>query len=141
MNASVAEPTFWLRVYLLWTFSNFHQLSPLLLNPRQTALINNLFRQRAVMGPHEYEPRLEIGIVENFVPPAIEIDTIQTARTNASRTMKTKSPEQVTGQSVAPRVIPIAASSTAWPISRLCSRLSLVELPRDSAGPHTDGKR
>jgi len=30
--------------------------------------------------------------------------------------------------------------SAAWPICRLCSRLSLVELPRDSAGPHTDGK-
>jgi len=109
---AAAEPTFWHRVYLLWTFRNFHQLSPLLLNPRQTALINNLFRQHAVMDPHEYEPHLEIGIVENFVPSAIEIDTMQTARTDASRTMKTKSPEQVAGQSVEPRVIPIAASPT-----------------------------
>jgi len=109
---AAAEPTFWHRVYLLWTFRNFHQLSPLLLNPRQTALINNLFRQHAVMDPHEYEPHLEIGIVENFVPSAIEIDTMPTARTDASRTMKTKSPEQVAGQSVEPRVIPIAASPT-----------------------------
>lgn len=107
---AAAEPPFWHRVYLLWTFRNFHQLSPLLLNPRQTALINNLFRQHAVMDPHEYEPHLEIGIVENFVPPAIEIDTMPTARTDASRTMKTKSPEQVAGQSVAPRVVSIAAS-------------------------------
>jgi len=107
---AAAEPTFWHRVYLLWTFRNFHQLSPLLLNPRQTALINNLFRQHAVMDLHEYEPHLEIGIVENFVPPTIEIDTMPTARTDASRTMKTKSPEQVAGQSVAPRAIPIAAS-------------------------------
>ena len=60
---AAAEPTFWQRVYLLWTFRNFHQLSPLLLNPRQTALINNLFRQHAMMGSNEYEPRLEIGIV------------------------------------------------------------------------------
>ena len=103
-----AEPTFWHRVYLLWTFRNFHQLSPLLLNPRQTALINNLFRQHAVMDPREFEPHLEIGIVEDFVPPAIEIDTIPTA--DASRAMKTKSPDQVAGQSVAPRVRPIAAS-------------------------------
>lgn len=107
---AAAEPTFWQRVYLLWTFRNFHQLSPLLLNPRQTALINNLFRQHAVMVPQEYEPRLEIGIVENFVSPAIEIDTMPAARTDASRPMKTKSPEQAAGQSVAPWVIPIAAS-------------------------------
>jgi len=106
---TAAEPTFWQRVYLLWTFRNFHQLSPLLLNPRQIALINNLFHQHAVMGPHEYEPRLEIGIVENFVPSAIEIDTMPTARRDASRTKKTKPPEQAAGQSVAPRVIPAHA--------------------------------
>jgi hypothetical protein len=27
-----------------------------------------------------------------------------------------------------------------WHIRRLCIRLGLVELPRDAAGPHTDGK-
>ncbi len=109
---AAAEPTFWQRVYLLWTFRNFHQLSPLLLNPRQTALINDLFRQQAVMGPgpQEYEPRLEIGIVENFAPPAIEIDTMPAAITDALRTMKTKLPEPAVGQGVASRVIPIAAS-------------------------------
>jgi hypothetical protein len=107
---AVAEPTFWQRVYLLWTFRNFHQLSPLLLNPRQTALINDLFRQHAVTNVHEYEAGLEIGIVEDFVPSAIEIDTMPTARCDASRTMKAKPPEQAAGQSVAPRVIPIAKS-------------------------------
>lgn len=107
---AAAEPTFRQRVYLLWTFRNFHQLSPLLLNPRQTALINNLFRQHAVMVPDEYEPRFEIGIVENFVPPATEIDTMPALRTDVSRPMKTRSPEQAAGQSTAPRVTPIAAS-------------------------------
>ena len=70
---AAAEPTFWQRVYLLWTFRNFHQLSPLLMNPRQTALINNLFRQHAKAASQEFEPWLEIGLVENFVPAAIEI--------------------------------------------------------------------
>ena len=107
---AAAEPTFWQRVYLLWTFRNFHQLSPLLLNPRQTALINNLFRQQTVIGPDEYEPGLEIGIVENFVPPVIEIGTMPAARSDASRTMKTNFQEQALGQSFARRVTRIAAS-------------------------------
>jgi hypothetical protein len=100
---AAAEPTFWQRVYLLWTFRNFHQLSPLLLNPRQTALIDDLFRQHAMMDPQEFDPRLEIGIVENFVPPASETDTMPAARADASRSMKTKSPEQAAGQTVAPQ--------------------------------------
>jgi hypothetical protein len=105
------EPSFWQRVYLLWTFRNFHELSPPLLNSRQTALINNLFLEHAAVVSHEYEPWLEIGVVENFLPPAIEIDATLSARTDASLAMKTKLPEQVAGQNVAPRVIPIAAAS------------------------------
>ncbi len=96
------EPSFWQRVYLLWTFRNFHELSLPLLNSRQTALINNLFLEHAAEVSHEYEPWLEIGVVEDFVPPAIEID--------ASRAMITKLPEQAVRQNVAPRVIPIAAA-------------------------------
>ncbi len=78
------EPSFWQRVYLLWTFRNFRQLSLSLLNSRQTALINNLFRQHAAGVSHEYEPSLEIGVVENFVPPAIEIGATLAAKTDAS---------------------------------------------------------
>ena len=44
------EPSFWERVYLLWTFRNFRELSLPLLNSRQTALINNLFRRQAAAG-------------------------------------------------------------------------------------------
>ena len=104
------EPSFWQRVYLLWTFRNFRHLSPLLLNSRQTALINNLFRQHAAVVLHEYEPSLEIGVIENFVPPAIEIAAALAAKTDASRAVKAKLPEQTAGQYVAPPVIPIAAA-------------------------------
>lgn len=104
------EPSFWQRVYLLWTFRNFRQLSLPLLNPRQTALINNLFRQHATVVSHEYEPSLEIGVVENFVPPAIEIAATLAAKTDASPAVKAKLPEQTRGQYVAPPVIPIAAA-------------------------------
>ncbi len=40
---AVEPSSFWQRVYLLWTFRNFRQLSLPLLNSRQVALINNLF--------------------------------------------------------------------------------------------------
>jgi len=104
------EPSFWQRVYLLWTFRNFRQLSLSLLNSRQTTLINNLFRQHAPVLSDEYEPSLEIGVVENFVPPAIEIAAALAAKTAASPAVKAKLPEQTAEQYVAPPVIPIAVA-------------------------------
>ena len=110
------EPCFWQRVYLLWTFRNFRQLSLPLLNPRQIALINNLFRQHAAVVSHEYEPSREIGVVENFVPPVIElgaalaIGATPAATTDAWPAVKAELPEQTAGQYVAPPVIPIAAA-------------------------------
>jgi hypothetical protein len=103
------EPSFWQRVYLLWTFRNFRELSPPLLNTRQTALINDLFCQHTAVISHEYEPSLQIGVVENFVPPAIEIGATPAMKTDASTAMKAKLPEQTAGQYAAPPVIPIAA--------------------------------
>jgi len=58
------------RIYLLWTFRHFRQLSIPLLNARQRTLVNDLFRNRAVVVVDSYNPSLVIGVVENFVPPA-----------------------------------------------------------------------
>ena len=104
------EPSFWQRVYLLWTFRNFRQLSLPLLNPRQTTLINSLFRENATVVSDEYEPSLEIGVVENFVSPAIEIGATLAAETDASPAVKEGLLEQTAEQYVAPAVIPIAAA-------------------------------
>ena len=108
---AVEPSSFWQRVYLLWTFRNFHQLSPLLLNPRQTALVNELFLEHAAVVSDGYDPRLEIGVVENFVPPAIAAGATPEAKTDASLAMKTKLAEEAAGYSVAPQVLPIAASA------------------------------
>jgi TonB family protein len=61
------------RIYLLWTFRHFRQLSMPLLNSRQRALVNRLFQTNAGIhnvGVHsdsnEFLP--VIGVVENFVP-------------------------------------------------------------------------
>jgi hypothetical protein len=104
------EPSFWQRVYLLWTFRNFRQLSLPLLNPRQIALINNLFLEHAPVVSHEFEPSLEIGVIENFVPPAIEIAATLAARTDPSPAVIAQPPELTATQYFAPPVMPIAAA-------------------------------
>ncbi len=63
------------RIYLLWTFRNFRQLSIPLLNLRQRALVNALFRDKmGVAWNYSNKPAPVIGVVENFVPPAVRID-------------------------------------------------------------------
>src|ERR1700729_424359 len=61
------------RIYLLWTFRNFRQLSVPLLNPREQALVNALFRNDADVVSDSYDPEFVIGVVEKFVPPKATI--------------------------------------------------------------------
>jgi TonB family protein len=63
------ELSFSQRVYLLWTFRNFRQLSLPLLNPRQGALVNALAQNAPVGVSNSYDPSLVIGLVEDFVMP------------------------------------------------------------------------
>jgi periplasmic protein TonB len=57
------------RIYLLWTFRNFRQLSMALLNDRQRALVIDLFNTNAGLIPPSCNPSPVIGVVEDFVPP------------------------------------------------------------------------
>ena len=58
-------PTGWQRLYLRWTFRNFHSLPREILNARQKRLIDYLCRS-ALVGPAERVPSSTvIGIVEN----------------------------------------------------------------------------
>jgi TonB family protein len=95
------EPSFWQRIYLLWTFRNFRQLPLPLLNARQATLVNALFRSQAGVVQHKYDPWLVIGVVENFVPPPIEIDAALAARIDASLAMKARLLEEVAAQDFA----------------------------------------
>ncbi len=63
------ELTLWQRIYLLWTFRNFRQLSVLLLNSRQLVLVSALFRNNAGTVSHLDGLRSVVGVIENFVPP------------------------------------------------------------------------
>jgi TonB family protein len=59
------------RIYLLWTFRNFRQLSLPLLSGRQRRLVNDVFLNGAKATKVAGDPSLVIGVVENFVPPMI----------------------------------------------------------------------
>jgi TonB family protein len=63
-----AELSLGQRLYLLWTFRHFRQLSAKLLNSRQQGLVNTLFGHNSgvIEGLDDQLP--VIGIVENFVP-------------------------------------------------------------------------
>lgn len=64
-------PTGWQRLYLRWTFRNFHSLSLQILNRRQKRLIENLSRS-AILTPAEHVPAsVVIGIVENMTVLAL----------------------------------------------------------------------
>jgi len=58
------QPSFWQRAYLIWTFRNFRQLSPPLLNARQLALVKALASKNEALQPHSYDPLLVIGVVD-----------------------------------------------------------------------------
>jgi TonB family protein len=64
-------PTGWQRLYLRWTFRNFHSLSLQILNRRQKRLIENLSRS-AILTPAEHvSASAVIGIVENMTVLAL----------------------------------------------------------------------
>ncbi len=58
----------WNRVYLMWTFRNFHSLPQNVLNPRQQHLIGSLYREAAEHSAHELYDADVIGTVEDFNP-------------------------------------------------------------------------
>jgi TonB family protein len=65
-----ADLSFRQRLRLLWTFRHFRQLSVPLLNERERALVNALFRDNAsAVSPPDRESPV-IGVIENFVPTA-----------------------------------------------------------------------
>ena len=61
----------WDRVYLMWTFRNFHSLPQTVLNPRQQQLIGSLYRAAANHPAHEMYEAAVVGTVEGFNPSAL----------------------------------------------------------------------
>ena len=65
------------RIYLLWTFRHFRQLSLPLLNRRQVELISTLARNSAQTELQSYDPELAVGVVENFATAKMETSAPQ----------------------------------------------------------------
>jgi TonB family protein len=110
------------RIYLLWTFRNFRQLSIPLLNSRQRALVNSLFRSNAGVVSHLHKPAHVIGVVENFVPP--------TVRVGASPAQKKERQEKVVPQRAerAPKPDPVTSSSPRVAWSKLATTVGALSL-------------
>ena len=108
------------RIYLLWTFRNFRRLSISLLNSRQRALVNSLFRNNAGVVSHLHKPLHVIGVVENFVPP--------TVRMGASPAQKKGRQEKVVAQERAPKPDPVPSSSPRVAWSRLATTVGALSL-------------
>lgn len=115
------ELSFWQRIYLLWTFRNFRRLSTPLLNSRQRAMVNTLFRNNAGVS-HSHDPLLAIGVVENFAP--------LTVRTGASPAQKRERQEKVVAprKEIAPKPNPVPSSAPGVAWSRLATTLSALSL-------------
>ncbi len=116
------ELSLWQRIYLLWTFRNFRQLSIPLLNPRQRTLVNALFRNNAGVVSHSREPLPVIGVVENFVPPTVRID--------AAPAQKKERQEKVVAQlaEIAPTPNPVPSSSPIFAWSGLATTVGALSL-------------
>ena len=111
----------WQRIYLLWTFRNFRQLSIPLLNPRQRTLVNTLFRNGTGVVSHSHNLLPVIGIIENFVPPTVRID--------ASPAQKEERQEKVVAPSAeVANPTPVRSSSPIFAWSTLASTVAVLSL-------------
>ena len=61
----------WNRLYLMWTFRNFHSLPQTVLNPRQQQLIGSLYREAANYSAPELFEAPVVGTVEGFNPSSL----------------------------------------------------------------------
>jgi len=123
------------RIYLLWTFRNFRQLSIPLLNSRQRALVNALFRNNAGVVSHSYNPLLTIGVVENYVPPPVQIEVSPAQKPvqipiQIPVQIKARQEKAVAQQAeVAPKPNPAPSSSPRFAWSKLLtSKLATTKL-------------
>lgn len=118
------ELSFGQRVYLLWTFRNFRQLPIPLLNSRQRALVNTLFRNRAGVVSDSPDSSLAIGVVENFVP--------LTVRSGASPAPKKERQEEkrvvAPRAEIAPKPKAAPRSSTRIARPRLATTVGVLSL-------------
>ena len=110
------ELTLWQRVYLLWTFRHFRQLSVLLLNSRQLALVRALFRKTAGTAAHFDELGPVVGVIENFVPPPhIDLSAAQESERPEAEAARSAEIPPPPGLEIArPAPVPESSPTIVW---------------------------
>ena len=116
------EPSLGQRVYLLWTFRNFRRLSLPLLNQRQRALVNTLFRKSTGAVSDARDPLLVIGVVEHFVPPTVQAVAAQAQKKERQERVEAPRAE------IVPKPRPVASSSPRVAWSRLATTVGALSL-------------
>jgi TonB family protein len=111
--------SFWQRLYLLWTFRNFRQLSLPLLNSRQRAMVNTAFDKNARVVSDSYDRSLVIGAVEFYLPPKLRADAapVPLLVKNDTQERQAAQPAKIAAEpNPAASALPIAARSRfPWP--------------------------
>ncbi len=116
------------RIYLLWTFRNFRRLSLPLLNPRQRALVNSLFRHQTEVVSHAHNSSLVIGVVEKFVPPILPEGAVEVPVKVQMDVSPVQQPALKAAQKPAPRKDERQEPVVAQP-AEIAPQRDLVSLP------------
>ncbi len=98
-----ASPSVWRRMYLLWTFRNFHRLPQQVLDKRQRQLIETLGRTALVSRRGPIAVRPIIGSVED-----VQITGIEKRSLASSEKLIAICPRAAVGRAVGSDSIPIA---------------------------------
>ena len=106
------SPSFWERIYLLWTFRNFHRLPKQVLNRHQKQLIDKLCRTAIVSRSGPIARTSIIGAVENvYLVP--DCKTEAAARTDKLVSMSAPDADVVLSRAVGSEGISIRSNRTA----------------------------
>jgi len=120
------SPSFWERIYLLWTFRNFHSLPKQVLNRHQQQLIDKLCRAAIVSRNGPIARTSIIGTVEN-VHLMPDCKTGAAAPTSKLVEMRTTSADVAASRAVGSEGISIRSNRAAY------NRIDVGRLHRQSA--------
>jgi len=107
------SPSFWERIYLLWTFRNFHNLPKQVLNRHQQQLIDQLCRREIVSCIEPLARTSIIGAVENVYLKR-DCETEKAATTGMLIEMSAASADAAASRAVGSKGISIRPSRAAY---------------------------
>ena len=126
------HPSGWQRIYLLWTFRHFHSLPVKLLNARQRALVENLYRSSVPRFSGRQERTHILGIVED-VHSGLAVRSAATAPAPANRALR----RPILVPVPAPDAVPISSEPTDAEIAELIRKEDLHDTSHQNPSHET----